>query len=172
MYAARTLKSVRCRSTLAGGGVGLARHAPSRPPLLPLLPLVGVRKHARKIHKEWLKEVDDASGSRDSKVRRTPAISAQSGSARAAWFFCSAPSPRAVGLLSPPPRRAQIYGSKPEHYAWIGWKNHKHSVNNPYSQFRDEYTEKEVRDAAMIYEPLTKLHLTSLQESPDPDVKG
>ena len=32
------------------------------------------------------------------------------------------------------------YGSKPEHYAWIGWKNHKHSVNNPYAQFQDEYT--------------------------------
>src|ERR1700730_9144940 len=34
----------------------------------------------------------------------------------------------------------QKYGSKPEHYAWIGWKNHKHSVNNPYAQFQDEYT--------------------------------
>ena len=31
------------------------------------------------------------------------------------------------------------YGSKPEHYAWIGWKNHKHSVNNPYAQFQTEY---------------------------------
>jgi len=29
------------------------------------------------------------------------------------------------------------YGSKPEHYVWIGWKNHKHSVNNPYAQFPD-----------------------------------
>lgn len=51
----------------------------------------------------------------------------------------------------------QLYGSKPEHYAWIGWKNHKHSVNNPYSQFRDEYTEKQVQEAPMIYQPLTKL---------------
>ena len=25
-------------------------------------------------------------------------------------------------------------------FARIAWKNHKHSVNNPYSQFRDEYT--------------------------------
>lgn len=32
------------------------------------------------------------------------------------------------------------YGTKPEHFAKIAWKNHKHSVNNPYSQFRDEYT--------------------------------
>src|SRR5258708_5717653 len=23
------------------------------------------------------------------------------------------------------------YGSTPEHFAWIGWKNHRHSVNNP-----------------------------------------
>jgi len=51
----------------------------------------------------------------------------------------------------------KLYGSKPEHYAWIGWKNHKHSVNNQYSQFRDEYKEEEVAGAAMIYEPLTKL---------------
>jgi sterol carrier protein 2 len=32
------------------------------------------------------------------------------------------------------------YGTKFEHFAKIAWKNHKHSVNNPYSQFRDEYT--------------------------------
>jgi acetyl-CoA acyltransferase len=50
-----------------------------------------------------------------------------------------------------------LYGSKPEHYAYIGYKNHKHSVNNPYSQFRDEYTEKEVGEAPMIHSPLTKL---------------
>jgi len=25
------------------------------------------------------------------------------------------------------------YGSTPEHYAWIGWKNHKHSTGNPYA---------------------------------------
>ena len=49
------------------------------------------------------------------------------------------------------------YGSKPEHYAWIGWKNHKHSVNNPYAQFQDEYTLEEIKEARMIHEPLTKL---------------
>ena len=49
------------------------------------------------------------------------------------------------------------YGSKPDHYAWIGWKNHKHSVNNPYAQFQDEYTIEEIKDARMIHEPLTKL---------------
>lgn len=51
----------------------------------------------------------------------------------------------------------QLYGSKPEHFAWIGWKNHKHSVNNPYSQFRDEYTVEQVMNSPMVYEPLTKL---------------
>jgi acetyl-CoA acyltransferase len=49
------------------------------------------------------------------------------------------------------------YGSKPEHYAWIGWKNHKHSVNNPYAQFQDEYTLEDILSAKMIHEPLTKL---------------
>ena len=49
------------------------------------------------------------------------------------------------------------YGSEPDHYAWIGWKNHKHSVNNPYAQFQDEYSLDEIKDARMIHEPLTKL---------------
>ena len=49
------------------------------------------------------------------------------------------------------------YGSKPDHYAWIGWKNHKHSVNNPYAQFQTEYTLDEIKDARMIHAPLTKL---------------
>jgi acetyl-CoA acyltransferase len=49
------------------------------------------------------------------------------------------------------------YGSTPDHYAWIGWKNHKHSVNNPFAQFQDEYSLDEIKDARMIHEPLTKL---------------
>jgi sterol carrier protein 2 len=49
------------------------------------------------------------------------------------------------------------YGSTPEHYAWIGWKNHRHSVNNPYAQFQREYSLQEIRDAPMIHDPLTKL---------------
>jgi len=49
------------------------------------------------------------------------------------------------------------YGSTAEHYAWIGWKNHKHSVNNPYAQFQDEYTLDEIKAARMIHDPLTKL---------------
>jgi acetyl-CoA acyltransferase len=49
------------------------------------------------------------------------------------------------------------YGSKPEHYVWIGWKNHKHSTNNPYAQFQTEYSVEEIAGAPMIHEPLTKL---------------
>jgi acetyl-CoA acyltransferase len=49
------------------------------------------------------------------------------------------------------------YGSEPDHYAWIGWKNHKHSVNNPYAQFQDAYTLDQIKAARMIHEPLTKL---------------
>ena len=51
----------------------------------------------------------------------------------------------------------QKYGSEPDHYAWIGWKNHKHSVNNPYAQFQDEYSLEDIKAAKMIHEPLTKL---------------
>jgi acetyl-CoA acyltransferase len=49
------------------------------------------------------------------------------------------------------------YGSNPDHFAWIGYKNHKHSVNNPYAQFQTEYTIEEIKDSRMIHEPLTKL---------------
>jgi acetyl-CoA acetyltransferase len=50
-----------------------------------------------------------------------------------------------------------MFGSEPDHYAWIGWKNHKHSVNNPYAQFQDEYSLEDIKAAKMIHEPLTKL---------------
>lgn len=49
------------------------------------------------------------------------------------------------------------YGTKPEHFAKIAWKNHKHSVNNPNSQFRDEYSLEQVKKSPQIYGPLTKL---------------
>ena len=49
------------------------------------------------------------------------------------------------------------YGTTKEQFAKIGWKNHKHSVNNPYSQFQDEYTLQQILDAPVVYEPLTKL---------------
>lgn len=49
------------------------------------------------------------------------------------------------------------YGSKPEHFAKVAYKNHKHSVNNPYSQFRDEYTLDQILKSPMVNDPLTKL---------------
>jgi acetyl-CoA acyltransferase len=59
------------------------------------------------------------------------------------------------------------HGSEPEHFARIGEKNHRHSVNNPYAQFQVEYTLEEVLAADTIYEPLTKL-----QCSPTSDGSG
>ncbi|XP_064604481.1 sterol carrier protein 2-like [Liolophura sinensis] len=49
------------------------------------------------------------------------------------------------------------YGVSPDVLAKIAWKNHKHSVNNPYSQFRDEYTLEQIKSSPVIFDPLTKL---------------
>ncbi|XP_056020038.1 sterol carrier protein 2-like isoform X3 [Ostrea edulis] len=49
------------------------------------------------------------------------------------------------------------YGTQPEHFAKIAWKNHKHSTNNPYSQFRDEYSLEQIMASPKIHDPLTKL---------------
>ncbi|XP_041126555.1 sterol carrier protein 2-like isoform X1 [Polyodon spathula] len=49
------------------------------------------------------------------------------------------------------------YGTKPEHFAKIAWKNHKHSTNNPYSQFQDQYSLDQVLKSRKVYEFLTLL---------------
>ncbi|XP_071443087.1 sterol carrier protein 2 [Hetaerina americana] len=49
------------------------------------------------------------------------------------------------------------YGTRPEHLAKIAYKNHKHSTNNPYSQFQDEYSLEQIMDSPQIFGPLTKL---------------
>ncbi|CAN5536778.1 lipid-transfer protein [soil metagenome] len=59
------------------------------------------------------------------------------------------------------------YGSTAEHFAKIGFKNHKHSVNNPYAQFQDEYSLDDILGSRMISDPLTKL-----QCSPTSDGSG
>jgi acetyl-CoA acyltransferase len=59
------------------------------------------------------------------------------------------------------------YGSTAEHFAKIGYKNHKHSVNNPYAQFQQEYSLDDILSAREIYAPLTKL-----QCSPTSDGSG
>lgn len=61
----------------------------------------------------------------------------------------------------------QKYGTTLEHFAKIGYKNHKHSVNNPYAQFQDAYSLEDIMASPMIYEPLTKL-----QCSPTSDGSG
>jgi len=59
------------------------------------------------------------------------------------------------------------YGTTATQFAKIGWKNHKHSVNNPYAQFQQEYTLEEVEKARVIFAPLTLL-----QCSPTSDGSG
>jgi acetyl-CoA acyltransferase len=49
------------------------------------------------------------------------------------------------------------YGATAEHFAKIGYKNHKHSVNNPYAQFQTEYSLDDIMNAPMISDPVTKL---------------
>lgn len=49
------------------------------------------------------------------------------------------------------------YGALPNDFAEIARINHLHSVKNPYSQFRTEYTLAEIEASPMIHKPLTKL---------------
>jgi acetyl-CoA acyltransferase len=65
------------------------------------------------------------------------------------------PAPQMFGAAGR--EHMERYGSAAEHYAWIGWKNNKHSVNNPYAQFQDEYSLEDIKEAKEIYAPLTKL---------------
>jgi sterol carrier protein 2 len=48
------------------------------------------------------------------------------------------PAPQMFGAAGR--EHMERYGSTPEHFAWIGWKNHHHSVNNPYAQFQTDYS--------------------------------
>ncbi|RZC34639.1 Thiolase C and/or ACP syn III domain containing protein, partial [Asbolus verrucosus] len=49
------------------------------------------------------------------------------------------------------------YGTRSEHFAKIAYKNHKHSINNPNSQFREEYSLDQIKNSPVIFEFLTKL---------------
>jgi len=69
-----------------------------------------------------------------------------------------APAPPAPQMFGNAGREhMEKYGTTPEQFARIGLKNHKHSVNNPYSQFQDEYSLADILNAPMVYAPLTKL---------------
>ncbi|XP_013775097.1 non-specific lipid-transfer protein-like [Limulus polyphemus] len=73
-----------------------------------------------------------------------------------------------IQVVEPAPMTAQMfggaglehskkYGTTQQHFAKIAWKNHKHSTNNPYSQFQKEYTLEEIMNSPVIFGPLTKL---------------
>jgi acetyl-CoA acetyltransferase len=49
------------------------------------------------------------------------------------------------------------YGTTKEQFAKIAEKNHRHSANNPYSQFQDVYSLEEILASPVVHEPLTKL---------------
>ena len=69
-----------------------------------------------------------------------------------------APAPPAPQMFGNAGREhMEKYGTTAEQFAKVGWKNHKHSVNNPYSQFQDEYSLEDIMNAKEVYAPLTKL---------------
>jgi acetyl-CoA acetyltransferase len=69
-----------------------------------------------------------------------------------------APAPPAAQMFGNAGREyMERYGVTAETFARIGEKNHRHSVNNPYSQFRDQYSLEDILNAPMVYDPLTKL---------------
>ncbi|XP_058977261.1 sterol carrier protein 2-like [Musca domestica] len=107
------------------------------------------------------------------------------GSLSAKYFDRANPMERHISEMSelaeigPGPMAAQIfgnagkehmkkYGTKPEHFGKIAWKNHKHSVNNPYSQFRDEYSLEQIMQSPVVVEGI----LTKLQCCPTSDGAG
>ncbi|KAI1018061.1 hypothetical protein LB504_003810 [Fusarium proliferatum] len=49
------------------------------------------------------------------------------------------------------------HGAKEEDFAEIARVSHEHSQRNPYAQFQQEYTLKEIQDSPTIHSPLTKL---------------
>lgn len=51
----------------------------------------------------------------------------------------------------------KTYGTNPQHFAKIAYKNHLHSLNNPYSQFQEEYTLEQIMESPKVFGPLTKL---------------
>jgi acetyl-CoA acyltransferase len=70
-------------------------------------------------------------------------------------FGAAPPAPQLFGNAGR--EHMDRHGTTAEQFAKIGWKNHKHSVNNPYSQFQDEYSLEDVMKSKMVYDPLTKL---------------
>src|SRR5215831_4080106 len=51
----------------------------------------------------------------------------------------------------------ELYGTTKEQFAKVSVKNHRHSVNNPRSQYREACSLDEVLASRMVYDPLTIL---------------
>jgi acetyl-CoA acetyltransferase len=51
----------------------------------------------------------------------------------------------------------ELYGTTKEQFAKVSVKNHRHSVNNPRSQYRDACSLEEVLASRLVYDPLTLL---------------
>ncbi|BCN85737.1 lipid-transfer protein [Prescottella equi] len=79
--------------------------------------------------------------------------------------FAMPPAPYMFGAAGK--EHMERYGTTAEQFARIGVKNHRHSTNNPYAQFQDEYTLEDALSSKPIYGPLTKL-----QCSPTSDGSG
>ena len=79
--------------------------------------------------------------------------------------FAMPPAPYMFGAAGK--EHMERFGTTVEQFARIGVKNHRHSQNNPYAQFQDEYTLDEILGSKPIYGPLTKL-----QCSPTSDGSG
>ncbi|VFV19035.1 non-specific lipid-transfer protein [Lynx pardinus] len=72
------------------------------------------------------------------------------------YGLCAKPvAPQMFGFAGK--EHMEKYGTKVEHFAKIGWKNHKHSVNNPNSQFQKEYSLDEVMKSQEVFDYLTIL---------------
>ncbi|MFE7417371.1 lipid-transfer protein [Rhodococcus sp. NPDC057529] len=69
--------------------------------------------------------------------------------------FAMPPAPYMFGAAGK--EHMERFGTTAEQFARIGVKNHRHSQNNPYAQFQDEYTLDEILGSKQIYGPLTKL---------------
>lgn len=98
----------------------------------------------------------------------------ESGSLKAKWNDRTNPLDKHVGVMveqrgfeprAPPAAQMfggaglehhEKYGSTGEHLAKIAHKNHKHSTNNPYSQFQEEYSLEKIKSDKPVFADLTR----------------
>lgn len=74
------------------------------------------------------------------------------------WFGSPGEAPLAPWMFALAGREhMKRHGTTAEQFAKVAQKNHKHSANNPYAQFQDEYTLEEILGSKEIFSPLTKL---------------